>query len=162
MLFAVGAASSAIEALQSLLPSSSAPSTGSAASNPFALSESNPAPGSSAAASGTNGLPQLSPSTMDALLAAQSQSSTGSAGQTSTGPASTAQNLSSQIDGEDGEIIVPTSAGGSSYSGPAMTSSSVAASSSAATSSYNSIAQMVQRQLNTISFSATPSLSFSA
>jgi hypothetical protein len=98
---------------------------------------------------------------MDALLAAQSQSSTGSASQTSTGPASTVQNLISQ-NGEDGEISAPTSAGGSSYSDPSMASSSGAASSSAATSSYNSIAQMVQRQLNAISFSATPALSFSA
>jgi hypothetical protein len=70
--------------------------------------------------------------------------------------------VSSPIDGEDGEISAPTSPGGSGYSDPSATSSSVAASSSAATSSYNSIAQMVQRQLNAISFSAAPSLSFNA
>jgi hypothetical protein len=162
MLFALGAASSAMEAIQSLLPSSSVPSTGSAGSKPFALSESSPASASSVAASGTSAPSQLSPSTMDALLAAQSQSSTGSPSQTSTNPASTGQNVSSPIDGEDGEISAPTGSGGSSYSDPSTTSSPAAAPSPAATSSYNSVAQMVQHQLNAISFSAAPLLSFSA
>jgi hypothetical protein len=131
MLFALGAVSSAMDALQSLLPSkSSAPSTG----TPFALSSANPASASSAAASGASGYSQLSPATMSALLAAQGQSSTS---QTSTSPASTLQSLFSQIDGnDDGEA----------------TMSPQAATFSAATASYNFVGQMVQRQ--PLSFSA--------
>jgi hypothetical protein len=134
MLFALGAVSSAMDALQSLLPSkSSAPSTG----TPFALSSANPASASSAAASGASGYSQLSPATMSALLAAQGQSSTASTSQTSTSPASTLQSLFSQIDGnDDGEA----------------TMSPQAATFSAATASYNFVGQMVQRQ--PLSFSA--------
>jgi hypothetical protein len=143
MLFALGAASSAMEALQSLLPSkSSTPSTAS----PFALSGSSAASGSSGAASGASGNSQLSPATMSTLIAAQGQSATGSISQTSTSPAGTLQNLLSQIDGDDdGEATTsPTYGDGSATSPQAMLS--------AATSSYNFMGQMAQRQ--PLSFSA--------
>jgi hypothetical protein len=144
MLFALGAASSALGALQSLLPSkSSTPST----ATPFALSGSSPASGSSAAASGASGYSQLSPATMNALFVAQSQPSTGSTSQTSTSPAGTLQSLSSQFDGDDdGEATTsPTYGDGSTTSPQAMAFS-------AATSSYNFMGQMAQRQ--PLSFSA--------
>ena len=80
MLFALGAASSALDALQSLISSktSSPQTTGfsQASTNPFDISGSPTTSGSSAPASGSNGCSQISPATMSALLAAQSQSST--------------------------------------------------------------------------------------
>ena len=82
MLFALGAASAALDAIQSLTSStsSSAQSTGfsQASADLFGLAGSTPAPGSSARASGSTGFSQISPATLSALLAAQSQSSTAS------------------------------------------------------------------------------------
>jgi hypothetical protein len=72
---------------------------------------------------------------MNALLAAQGQSSAGSNATTSASDAW--QDLSSQIDSDAGS-----------------------GDSSAAASSYNSLAQMFQQQINAISFSAPP-MSFS-
>jgi hypothetical protein len=68
---------------------------------------------------------------MNTLLAAQGQSSTGSSA------ANAWQDISSQIDSDAGS-----------------------SDSSAAASSYNSLAQMFQQQMNAMSFSAPP-LSFS-
>ena len=107
MLFALGAASSVLDAIQSLTSSasSSTQSTGfsQASANLFGLSGGAPASGSPAAASGSTGFTQLSPATMSALLAAQGQSPTPSA--TPTSPASALQSLFSQIDGNgDGQI----------------------------------------------------------
>jgi hypothetical protein len=82
MLFALGAASSAIDALKSLTSSkSSSPQpTGfvQGASNPFDFSTGPAAStGATTTAQGGGGA-QISPQTMSALLAAQSQSSAGS------------------------------------------------------------------------------------
>ena len=78
MLLALGAVSSAMDALQSLTSSkASSPHTtgfGQNSSNPFDLPSSS-VPGSSAPASVPSGFSQLSPATMTALLAAQARSS---------------------------------------------------------------------------------------
>ncbi len=115
MLLALGAAASALDALQSLTSSKSksAQTTGftQKSTGPFDVS-------SGAAPSGTtqppvtggNGFTQISPATMSALLAAQGQASstsTTSASTTSasTDPSSALQDLFSQIDGNgDGQI----------------------------------------------------------
>jgi hypothetical protein len=109
MLLALGAVSSALDALQSLTSSksSSPPATGfnQSSTNPFDLSGGTAPSGSSIPASGSGGFSQLSPATMSALLAAQSQSSTGSATSTSTSPSSALQDLLSQLDTNgDGKI----------------------------------------------------------
>jgi hypothetical protein len=107
MLLALGAVSSAMDALQSLTASksSSAPSTGldqtTAAS--FDLTGSTAAAGSSAQGFGSSGSSQISPETMSALIAAQSQS--GSTPSASSDPSSALQDLFSQIDADgDGKI----------------------------------------------------------
>ena len=107
MLLALGAASAALDAIQSLTSSASSPTqtTGfsQASADLFGLAGSAPAPGSSAAVSGSTGFSQISPATMSALLAAQSQSPTASA--TPTSRASALQSLFRQIDGNgDGQI----------------------------------------------------------
>ena len=103
MLLALGAVSSALDALQSLTSSkkSSSPrSTGfsQTPTNPFDVSGSDKASGSPAPASGSNGFSQLSPATMSALLAAQSQSSTGSTTSASNSPSNALKDLFSQLD----------------------------------------------------------------
>jgi hypothetical protein len=134
MLFALGAASSALDAIQSLTSSasSSSQSTGfsQATADMFGLAPGASTSGSSTLPSGTTGFSQLSPATMSALLAAQSQSSTQSTTSASTG----------------GSQVTATSAVSTT-------------SSSAASSSYNAIEQLTQREANAISFSANP-LSF--
>ncbi len=81
MLFALGAVSSALDAIQSLTNSKSSSSThktGSAqgASNPFAINSSSSSTTSGATSSVNSGnCAQISPETMSALIAAQSQSS---------------------------------------------------------------------------------------
>ena len=113
MLFALGAASSALEAIQSLTTakSSSTPTTGfgQGSSNPFDLSGSTAASTSQAPVTGGNGFTQISPQTMSALLAAQGQSSTTSTASTttsaSTSQSGALQDLFSQIDANgDGQI----------------------------------------------------------
>ena len=107
MLLALGAVSSALDALQSLSSSksSAAPSTGlgqtTAAS--FDLTGSTAAAGTSAQGFGSSGCSQISPETMSALIAAQSQS--GSTPSASSDPSSALQDLFSQIDADgDGKI----------------------------------------------------------
>ena len=84
MLFALGAVSSALDALQSVTASKSASGqssgAGKAAPNPFELpSGAGQPPGAVTPSSGsTSGGSQISPQTMSALLDAQSQSATGS------------------------------------------------------------------------------------
>jgi hypothetical protein len=133
MLFALGAASSALDAIQSLTSpaSSSSQSTGfsQATADMFGLAPGASTSGNSTLPSGTTGFSQISPATMSALLAAQGQSSTQSTTSASTG----------------GSQVTATSAVSTT-------------SSSAASSSYNAIEQ--QREANAISFSASP-LSFS-
>jgi hypothetical protein len=105
MMFTLGAVSSALDAIQSLTSSgsSSAQSAGlsEVVTDPFNPSGGAPAPGNSAPAPGTSGFSQLSPATMSALLAAQSQSSTSAP----TSPSDALQDLFSQIDANgDGQI----------------------------------------------------------
>jgi EF-hand domain pair len=109
MLLALGAVSSALDALHSLTSSksSSPPSTGfsQAPANPFDLSSSPAASASSTPASGSNGFSQLSPGTMSALLAAQSQSSTPTTASAPAGRSDALKDLFSQLDSDgDGNI----------------------------------------------------------
>jgi EF-hand domain pair len=106
MMFALGAAASALDAIQSLTAPkpASPPATGfdTASTDPFAVAP--PTSGSPASTAGASGVSQLSPATMSALLAAQGQASA------TTTPAPTSrsaalQDLFSQIDGNgDGEL----------------------------------------------------------
>jgi hypothetical protein len=102
MLPALGAASYALDALQSLLsPSSSSPQTtgfGQTSTNPFDFSTSAVPSGNPAPVSGANGFSQISPATMSALLAAQGQSSAATTTSAPTSPFSALQNLFSLLD----------------------------------------------------------------
>jgi hypothetical protein len=109
MLLALGAVSSALDALQSLTgKAKSPPATGFSqnASNPFDTSGSTtPTSGSSTPTTGGSGFTQISPSTMSALLAAQSQSSTAATTPATTSPSSALKDLFSQLDADgDGQI----------------------------------------------------------
>ena len=111
MLFALGAASSALDAIRSLTSSSvsSGQATGGfSQADLFNVTSSATPLSSSASASVSNGYSQLSPETMSALLAAQGQSSTASttsSSSTSTSPSSALQDLFSQLDANgDGAI----------------------------------------------------------
>jgi hypothetical protein len=109
MLFALGAASSAIDALKALTSSKSSSTQSSGfgrdASGLFDLS-----PGASASTgagtnSGFGGGSQISPATMSALLAAQSQSSTDATTVAPTSRSDALKDLFSQIDADgDGKI----------------------------------------------------------
>ena len=110
MLLALGAASSALEAIKALTSSksSSAPTTGVSQNTvgPFQLLSPN-APGSVGPGSGSGGsLAQISPETMGALLDAQCQAaSAGSNGSASTSRSAALKDLFGQIDGDgDGKI----------------------------------------------------------
>ena len=111
MFFALGAASSAIDALKALTSSksSSAQTTGVSqnAKSPFDLLSSkcvrrrSVGPGSGSGGGGS----QISPQTMSALLDAQSQSSAGSTTTASKSRSSALKDLFAQIDGDgDGKI----------------------------------------------------------
>ncbi|MDE2376843.1 EF-hand domain-containing protein [Bradyrhizobium sp.] len=114
MLFALGAVSSALDALQSLTSQKSSATQqtgfGHGTANPFAFdSGSNTSSNSTDALSWVNSgnRPQISPETMSALLAAQSQSATGSTTSTSspTSRQDALKDLFSQIDADgDGKI----------------------------------------------------------
>jgi hypothetical protein len=110
MLLALGAVSTALDALQSLTSSksSSPQSTGfkQAPANPFDFSGSgSPATGSSTPPSGPGGASQISPATMGALLAAQSQTTMGSNTSALASQSASLQDLFSQIDADgDGKI----------------------------------------------------------
>ena len=108
MFLALGAASSALDALKALTSSksSSAKTTGASqdAKSPFDLmpsgSQASVGPGSA-----SGGGSHISPQTMSALLDAQSQSSTGSATTASKSRSSALKDLFGQIDGDgDGKI----------------------------------------------------------
>lgn len=106
MLPLLGAASSALGALQSLLPSkqSSSQTAGQTSANPFDTDGAAPSQ-SSTPASGSSGFTQISPATMSALLVAQSQSATGPTSSAPTSPSSALQDLFSKIDTNgDGQI----------------------------------------------------------
>jgi Ca2+-binding EF-hand superfamily protein len=113
MFFALGAASSAINALKALTSSKSSAQTTGVSQNstsPFDLmsSTSSASVGSgsgSGSSSGSGGGSQISPQTMSALLDAQSQSSTGSTTTASKSRSSALKDLFGQIDGDgDGKI----------------------------------------------------------
>ncbi|SHL62825.1 EF-hand domain pair [Bradyrhizobium lablabi] len=110
MLLALGAVSSALDALQLLTSSkSSSPQTtgfSQGAASPFDLSGSTAASGTSTSpASGGSGLSQLSPTTLSALLAAQSQSSSATTTSAPTDPSAALKDLFSQLDTNgDGQI----------------------------------------------------------
>jgi hypothetical protein len=136
MLFALGAAATALNAVSALGSSSASPAktSGFSAVDPFEIASPVSASTSSAPVSGS----QLSPATLNTLLAAQSQSSTASNPSAPTSASEAWQDISSQIDSDAGS-----------------------SDSSAAASSYNLMGQMFQRATNALSFSAPP-LSFSA
>lgn len=108
MFFALGAASSALDALKALTSSKSSAQTTGASQNPagtFDLSASN---GSASIGAGTgpggSGFSPISPETMSALLDAQSQSSVGSTSASKSRHAAL-KDLFGQIDGDgDGKI----------------------------------------------------------
>jgi EF-hand domain pair len=106
MLLALGAASSALDALKSLTASiSSASQSTGQDSNPFDISSSASAPASPAPAAAPGGCSQIAPATMSALLAAQSQSSTGTTNSASASPSDALKDLFSQIDTNgDGQL----------------------------------------------------------
>ena len=112
---ALGAASSAVDALQSLISSkSTSPQTtgfSQSSTDPFAIAGNPTQTGSQPPVTGGSAFTQISPETMSALLAAQSQSSTATSTSTasttsaSTDPSSALQDLFSQIDSNgDGQI----------------------------------------------------------
>jgi Ca2+-binding EF-hand superfamily protein len=110
MFLALGAASSALDALKALTSSkSSAQTTGvkQDAKSPFDLmsSGSSASVGSGSGSGSGGGGSQISPQTMSALLDAQSQSSTGSTTTASKSRSSALKDLFAQIDGDgDGKI----------------------------------------------------------
>src|SRR5258707_8747528 len=112
MLLALGAVSSALDVLQSLTSSkpSSPQSTGfgQGATKPFDFPGNGPATGSSTPPPWPGGGSQISPATMSALLAAQSQSSAGSATTAPVGPAETLEQLFSQLHAQCDRQIRPT------------------------------------------------------
>ena len=107
MLPALGAVSSLLDALlsptSSKSPSSHTNGFSQASSNPFDLTGNAAASGSSTPASCYGGCSQISPATMSALLAAQSQSTTASSAPTSRADA--LKDLFSQLDANgDGQV----------------------------------------------------------
>jgi len=110
MLFALGAASSAIDALKALTsPKSSTQTTGVSqnSASPFDLmsSSSSASVGSGSGSGSGGGGSQISAQTMSALLDAQSQSSTGSTTTASKSRSAALKDLFGQIDGDgDGKI----------------------------------------------------------
>lgn len=105
MLLALGAVSSALDALQSLTASKSSTAStgfGQSAAAAFDLTGS-AAAGGSTPSTGPSGFSQISPQTMSALIAAQSQS--GATASAFTDPSSALKDLFSQIDADgDGQI----------------------------------------------------------
>ncbi len=110
MLFALGAAGSILDGLQSLIsPKSSSSTTATnqsqGATNPFDPGAGTQTSGTATTGftAGTSGWPQISPQTMSALLDAQSQSGTTNTARTN--PQDALKDLFSQIDGDgDGSI----------------------------------------------------------
>ena len=106
MLHALSAATSALDLLKSLTASKSQ-STGNKQEpkSPFDFSGSSTASEGSPAKSGANGGSQISPATMSALLAAQSQATAGSAPSASSSRSDALKDLFAQIDADsDGKL----------------------------------------------------------
>lgn len=108
MFFALGAASSALDALKALTSSkSSAQTTGASqnATSPFDLMSSGSSASVGSGSGSGGGGSQISPETMSALLDAQSQSSAGSTTTASKSRHAALKDLFGQIDGDgDGKI----------------------------------------------------------
>jgi hypothetical protein len=109
MLLALGALSSAMDALQSLTSSkSSSPQTTGFSQNstsPFDVSTSSGASANPTPVTGGNGFTQISPETMSALLAAQSNSPAPTTTSTPSSPSDALSDLFSQLDADgDGKI----------------------------------------------------------
>jgi EF-hand domain pair len=109
MLLALGAVSTALDALQSLTSSkSSSPQStgfGQGATKSFDFLGNGPTSGSATPPPWSGGNSQISPATMSALLAAQSQSSAGSATTAPIGRSEALKHLFSQFDASgDGQI----------------------------------------------------------
>ena len=109
MLLALGAASSMLDALQSLTQtkSSSPQTTGfsQAPTNPFDVTSSAAPSASPTPSTGAPGWSPISPATMSALLAAQSQSSTATTTSAPTSRSDALKDLFSQLDANgDGQI----------------------------------------------------------
>jgi EF-hand domain pair len=110
MMFALGAAGSVLDGLQSLISSKSSSSTTSAnpgqgATDPFAIGAGTQSSGTATTgfSAGTSAWTQISPQTMSALIDAQSQSATTSTAPTN--PQDALKDLFSQIDANgDGSI----------------------------------------------------------
>ena len=101
MLLALGAATSVLDAFQSLTSKSSSPQTtgfSQTSTSPFDIAGSGAPSGGSAPASGSNGFSQISPATMSALLAAQGQSSAATTTKAPTSPDASLKDLFSQLD----------------------------------------------------------------
>jgi Ca2+-binding EF-hand superfamily protein len=112
MLFALGAVSSALDALQALTSSksSSTQRTGlhQNATDPFSIDGGSSPSGGAASSVNSGNRPQISPETMSALIAAHGQSSTASTAATSKSPKDALGDLFSQIDADgDGRITKP-------------------------------------------------------
>lgn len=114
MLFAIGAASSAIDLLSSLMSSKSTAQTGSSAQGSqtaglFSASTSTSAGSTSTSTGSGSGTPQISPLTMGALISAQSQSPTAASNSATAASRSDAlQDLFSQIDADGNGQITQT------------------------------------------------------
>ena len=108
MFFALGAASSAIDALKALTSSKSSAQTTGVSQNAAGMFDLSSSSSSTSVGSGSgsgSGCSQISPETMSALLDAQSQSSTGSATTASKSRSNALKDLFAQIDGDgDGKI----------------------------------------------------------
>jgi hypothetical protein len=85
MLFALGAASTALSAVQSLTSSASSTGFDQSSANPFEVSGPCPASASPVPATGFSAGSQISPATMSELLTAQSQSPTSTPASTTAG-----------------------------------------------------------------------------
>ena len=196
MLHALSAATSALDLLKSLTATKSQ-SAGNKQQpkSPFDLSGSTEASEGSPAKSGAGGGSQISPATMSALLAAQSQANSGSTSTSSTSRWDALKDLFAQVDANsDGklsksEFESALGAGGtnlvkadsvfdkldkdgngavsldemmSALDGKERRPHDAASASSAATSSYNFIDRLIQRQAQAISSAGAGSLSVSA
>ncbi|WP_291860144.1 EF-hand domain-containing protein [Bradyrhizobium sp.] len=103
MLHALGAATSALDLLKSLTAAKSQSAGIKGSKSPFDLSGSAAAEGSAPAGAGSK--PLVSPATMSALLAAQSQATTGSPPSASSGRPGALKDLFAQIDADmDGKL----------------------------------------------------------
>ena len=148
MLLSAYTASSALELLRSLTSSnsSSANGFGRESSDPFDIFGGTAMSGKSTSSSFLDGFPQISQATVNALLAAQSRSSTGSLPSAGTGKPDVPKDPFSQLDANgDGQVTK---------------SEFEANAAAAATSSYNVMEQMIARQMQAFASSSSAWMRF--